>query len=203
MERARATAELVPLDTKSPVWGKAFVVAPLVLVGTLEDDGSPDVAPKHMAMPVGWQNRYCFVCSPRHATLRNAVARGAFTVSFPRPDQIVEASMAAGGRDEDATKPSLAALATFPATTVEGPLVEGCYLYLECRLDRVVEGLGENALVIGDVVAAAVAEDALRASDADDADVVAESPLLAYLSPGRFASVRESLSFPFPADFHH
>lgn len=201
MERPEAPVALVPLDVESPIWDRVFHVSPLVLVGTLEDDGTPDVAPKHMAMPLGWQNRYCFVCSPRHATLRNAIARRAFTVSFPRPDQIVEASLAAGGRAEDSTKPSLAAVRTFPATEVEGPLVEGCYFYLECRLDRVLEGLGENALVLGEIVAASVAEDALRVSDGDDADLIAGSPLLAYLSPGRFAALRDSLSFPFPIDF--
>jgi flavin reductase (DIM6/NTAB) family NADH-FMN oxidoreductase RutF len=201
MATARLPAGFVSLATETPIWEKVFVVAPLVLVGTLEDDGAPDVAPKHMAMPLGWQNRYCFVCAPRHATFRNAVARAAFTVSFPRPGQIVETSLAAGGRAEDASKPSLAALRTFPATVVEGVLVEGCYLYLECRLERVVEGFGDNVLVVGEVVAAGVAEEALRGADVDDADAIAKDPLLTYLSPGRFAAVGESHAFPYPVDF--
>ena len=200
MPATQRPTDLVSLDVDSPIWARVFTISPLVLVGTLEEDGAPDIAPKHMAMPLGWQNLFCFVCSRRHATLRNAEARGAFTVSFPRPDHIVEASLAAGGRAEDSSKPSLAALTTFPATEVEGPLVEGCYLYLECRLERIVEGFGENALVVGEVVAASVAEDALRISDGDDADTIASSPLLAYLSPGRFASVERSLSFPFTVD---
>lgn len=193
--------DLVSLPTDEPVWTRVFTVSPLVLVGTLESDGTVDIAPKHMAMPLGWQNLFCFVCSRRHATLRNAEATGTFTVSFPRPDHIVDASMAAAGRAEDDTKPSLAALTTFPASTVEGPLVEGCYLYLECRLERIVEGFGESALVVGEVVAASASEDALRVSDGDDADTIAGDPLLAYLSPGRFAAVERSLSFPFPVDF--
>jgi flavin reductase (DIM6/NTAB) family NADH-FMN oxidoreductase RutF len=201
METTRLPTGLVRLATTSPIWGKTFLVAPLVLVGTLEDDGTPDIAPKHMAMPLGWQNRFCFVCSPRHATLRNAIGRGAFTVSFPRPSQIVQASLAAGGRAEDDSKPSLGALRTFPATEVDGVLVDGCYLYLECRLERVVDGFGDYLLAVGEIVAAAAAEDAVRLSDDDDADVIAESPLLAYLSPGRFAAVGESLSFPYPIDF--
>ena len=41
---------------------------------------------------------------------------------------------------------------------------------------------------------------ALRASDADDSDVIHASPLLAYLAPGRFASIGASLSFPFHVD---
>ncbi|GIU95856.1 MAG: hypothetical protein KatS3mg012_2313 [Gaiellaceae bacterium] len=195
------TPDLVSLPLDEPVWTKVFVVSPLVLVGTLEDDGSPDVAPKHQAMPLGWQNLFCFVCSRRHATLRNAEARGVFTVSFPRPGHILDASMAAGGRVDDSSKPSLAALETFPARVVEGPLVAGCYLYLECRVERIVEGFGENALVVGEIVAASAPEESVRVSDGDDADTIARDPLLAYLSPGRFAAVERSLSFPFPIDF--
>jgi flavin reductase (DIM6/NTAB) family NADH-FMN oxidoreductase RutF len=190
----------VAIPTDSPVWSSFFTVAPLVLVATRERDGH-DIAPKHMAMPLGWQNYYCFVCSPRHATQRNIEGTGEFTVSYPRPEQIVQTSMAAGSREEDDSKPSLAALETFPATVVDGVLVKDAYLWLECTLERVVDGFGDNSLIIGSVVAASVDERALRASDSDDSDVVHASPLLAYLSPGRFASVGESYSFPFPADF--
>ena len=161
---------------------KCSTLRRFVLVGTLEDDGTPDLAPKHMAMPLGRESRFCFVCSYRHATLRNAIAREAFTVSFPRPGQILDTSLAAGGRAEDSSKPGLAALRTFPATAVEGVLVEGCYLHLECRLERIVEGFDDSVLVVGEVVAADVAEDAARHSDDDDADVIAASPLLVYVS---------------------
>jgi flavin reductase (DIM6/NTAB) family NADH-FMN oxidoreductase RutF len=194
-------ATIVPISTDAPIWSRAFIVAPLVLVGTLEGDGSPDVAPKHMAMPLGWQNRFCFVCAPRHATYRNAVARGAFTVSFPLPGQIVETSLAAGGRAADSSKPSLAAVRTFPARAVDGVLVEGCYLWLECELERVIDGLGDNSLVIGTVVAAAADDRALRDPERDDADLLHALPLIAYLSPGRFARIDDTQAFPFPVDF--
>jgi flavin reductase (DIM6/NTAB) family NADH-FMN oxidoreductase RutF len=190
----------VPIPTDSPVWASFFTVAPLVLVATREPDGRHDIAPKHMAMPLGWQNHYCFACSPRHATQRNIERTREFTVSFPRAEQIVGVSMAAAPREADDSKPSLAALDTFPATKVDGVLVEDSYLWLECELDRVIEGFGDNSLIIGSVVAAAVDERALRASDADDSDVIHASPLLAYLAPGRFASIGESLSFPFHVD---
>jgi flavin reductase (DIM6/NTAB) family NADH-FMN oxidoreductase RutF len=192
---------IVPISTDEPIWSRTFMVAPLVLVGTLEDDGSPDVAPKHMAMPLGWQNRFCFVCTPRHATYRNAVARRAFTVSFPLPDRIVATSLAAGARADDSSKSSLAAVPTFPARAVDGVLVEGCYLWLECRLERVIDGFGDNGLVIGDVVAAAADERALRDPETDDADLLHALPLVAYLSPGRFARIDDTQAFPFPIDF--
>lgn len=192
---------LVPLDTGRPIWSQVFLVAPLVLVATREPGGGHDVAPKHMAMPLGWENLFGFVCSPRHATQRNALATGAFTVGFPRPEQVVQISMAAAPREGDATKPSLSALPTVPARVIDGVLVEGCALQLECELERVVDDLGPNSLIVGRVVAAAADPRALRGDDRDDADVVHEVPLLAYLSPGRFAAVDRSLSFPFPVGF--
>ncbi len=193
---------IIPVSTAAPVWAKFFVVSPLVLVGTLRADGTHDLAPKHMAMPLGWANYFCFVCTPAHETYANAVGRGAFTVSFPGPDQIVLASLAAAPHEVDSSKPSLAALETFPASAVPGVLVEGCYLFLECRLDRVVDGFGEASLVVGEVVAAGVDERALRAWERDDAELIHGRPLLAYLHPGRFAAVDRSFSFPFPVDFH-
>jgi flavin reductase (DIM6/NTAB) family NADH-FMN oxidoreductase RutF len=195
-----AAHRAVPVPTDSPIWSRFFTIAPLVLVGTKEGEGH-DLAPKHMAMPLGWDNYFCFVCSPTHATQVNAERTGEFTVSFPRPGQIVETSLAAAPREADSSKPSLAAVPTFPAREVDGVLVEDAYLWLECRLDRIIDGFGANTLVIGRVVAASVEEGALRASDSDDADVIREQPLLAYLSPGRFASVSESFSFPFHANF--
>jgi flavin reductase (DIM6/NTAB) family NADH-FMN oxidoreductase RutF len=192
----------VSLPVDSPVWPSFFTVAPLVIVGTVEPDGqSHDLAPKHMAMPLGWSNFFCFACSPRHATQSNAQRTGEFTVSFPRPEQIVTTSLAAGPRDDAGEKPGLGAIPTFPSAKVEGVLVRDAYLWLECSLDRVVEGFGENTLIIGEVVAAAVDERSLRTSEDDDSDLVADSPLLAYLSPGRFARISQTYSFPFHTDF--
>jgi flavin reductase (DIM6/NTAB) family NADH-FMN oxidoreductase RutF len=190
------TQRVIPVSTERPIWSRFFTVAPLVIVGTVEGEGH-DLAAKHMAMPLGWDNFFCFVCSPEHATQGNAERSGAFTVSFPRPDGIVAASLSAAPREDDNTKPGLAGIATFPARTVGGVLVEDAYLWLECKLDRIVDGFGRNTLIVGRVVAAAAAADALRAADDDDADLVFRPPLLAYLSPGRFARVSESFSFPF------
>jgi flavin reductase (DIM6/NTAB) family NADH-FMN oxidoreductase RutF len=192
---------IVALPTDAPVWGRVFTVSPLVLVGTIDPNGAPDLAPKHMATPLGWSNYFAFVCSPRHGTYANAAARGVFTVSYPQPSQILQASLAAGRRQPDDSKPTLAALQTFPADVVDGVLVTGCSFWLECELDRVIDGFGENSLVIGRVVAAAADERALRDADRDDGDLIHETPLLAFLSPGRFAQIDESNAFPFPADF--
>ena len=79
-------------------------------------------------------------------------------------------------------------------------LVEGASIQLECELDRIVDGFGDNSLVVGRIVAAYADPAALRDADRSPEDVLAASPLLAYVSPGRFATIDHAHSFPFPED---
>ena len=199
--KRHAREDILTLYKDLPVWEQVFTVNPLVVVGTRERGGGYDLAPKHMAFPVGWEDYFGFVCTPRHNTYHNAKRESVFTVSYPRPTQVVLASLAAAPREGDSSKPLLDALRTFPASEVDGIFVEEAYLFLECVLDRIVDGFGENSLIAGRVVAAHVHRDYLRASERDDHDLIYESPLLAYLEPGRYARVAESYSFPFPAGF--
>jgi flavin reductase (DIM6/NTAB) family NADH-FMN oxidoreductase RutF len=194
------TDDLVELQVGDTFWERVFTVAPLVLVGTKEAEGW-DFAPKHMAMPLGFEGFYCFVCTPRHATYSNLRKHPQFTVSFPGPEQIIESSLAAGGRYEHDVKPSLAAIPSEPARVVDGRVVAGCPLYLECELERIIDGFGSMSLIVGRIVAAFATHEALRNGEVDDADLIHRLGLLAYLPPGRFAAVRESLSFPYPLDF--
>ena len=192
------TRPSVELDLRTPVWERVHTIAPLVLVGTREPDGRYDLAPKHMALPLGWQNYFGFVCTPRHSTYANAQRERAFTVCFPTAAQLIETSLAASPRCDDGTKPASAALVTTPATRVQGPLVTGAYLQLECELERIVEGFGENGLVVGRVVAAWADPAALIDVDREPADVLHAAPPIAYVHPGRFLAVDHAQSFPFP-----
>jgi flavin reductase (DIM6/NTAB) family NADH-FMN oxidoreductase RutF len=191
----------IPLGVDRPIWDRFFTVAPLVVIGSKEPDGTYDFAPKHMAMPLGWQNYYAFVCSPQHGTYRNIRRERQFTVSFPRPTAIVASSLAASPRCEDDTKPALGLLPRRRATTVDGVLVDDCYLYLECTLHSMLDGFGANSLIIGDVVAASASEDYLRMDDRDGGEQLFHSPLLVYVSPGRYATLRETAQFPLPEGF--
>ena len=195
------TAALIELDTSSSIWESFFTVFPLVVIGTREADGSDDLAPKHMAMPMSWKNHFGFVCTPRHNTYQNIQRDRQFSVTYMRPSQTVLASLAATPRCEDGSKPITQALPTFAAETINAAFVEDGYLFLECELQQIVDELGENSLIIGRIISARVAEDALRSSDQDDEDLVYSAPLLAYLYPGRFAEIVSSNKLPFPAGF--
>lgn len=193
-----AYSGLEQLDPREDLWSRIYTVAPLVLVGTEDSDGSPDLAPKHMAFPLGWDNYFGFVCTPRHATYANVERCGSFTVSYPRPADVVATSLTASPRSEEA-KPIVELLDTFRARTANGVFVRNSYLYLECKLKEIVDGFGVNSLIAGEIIAAYADPAALRSSDRDDADLLVQSPQLAYLYPGRFAIIEHTQAFPFPA----
>lgn len=194
--------QLVTLDLQEPLWDRFFTVAPLIIVGSKEKDGSYDLAPKHMAIPLGCGNYFGFICTPRHNTYHNVQREKTFTVSFPRPEQVILTSLSAAPRCEDHSKPTLSILPTFSASIVDGVFLQDAYLFLECELDRIIDGFGENGLIAGKVMAAHVQKQALRVSDLDDQDLLLKSPLLAYLNPGRYAKIDHSNSFPFHSGFH-
>jgi flavin reductase (DIM6/NTAB) family NADH-FMN oxidoreductase RutF len=190
------------------LWETVFSVAPLVLVGTREEDGAYDLAPKHLAFPMSWEGHFGFVCTPRHGTYQNCQREGVFTVSYPRASQVVLASLTASPRcgidsGAETAKPIVAAVPTFPAQQIDGELVSGAYLFLECEVDRIIDGFGDNSLICGRIVAAHACERAIRHVDVDDQDVIADAPLLVYVSPGRYARVETTNAFPFPKDMAH
>lgn len=193
--------ELVTLDLDRPIWERFFTVAPLVVVGTCEDD-TYTLAPKHMAMPLGGERYYGFACTPRHPTYQNIKETGHFTVSYPRPGETTAASFTVSERnDGPELEPSvLEKLPTIPATVIDGVFLKDAYLFLECELDRTVDDLDGGSLIIGRVVAVHVREEALRVFDGNDQELVHEMPLLAYLHPGRYATVRDTHALPFSAD---
>ncbi|MFP4189003.1 MAG: flavin reductase family protein [Halobacteriales archaeon] len=193
--------ELVTLQPDQPFFETVYTPAPLVIVGTREPDGSDDLAPKHMAFPLGWSDRFGFVCTPEHSTYRNAERTGAFTVSYPRPENVLEATLAAAPRDDEGDKPSLEGIETDVADEVDAPVVSDAYAVLECELDRTVDGFGSASLVAGEAVAKHVHSDAYRSDDDEPEDLFRRAPPLVYFYPDRFAEVDETQAFPFPEGF--
>lgn len=201
-EMEKSTAEqVIPLSLSAPVWDRVFTVAPLVIIGTREADGRYNLAPKHLVTPLSWTNFFGFVCTPHHATYHNIKREGVFTVSYPRPNQMVLTSLTASPREDDGSKPGLSALPTWPAQHIDGFFIEDAYLFFECQLDRIVDDFDINSLIAGRIIAAYAASDSVRQEDGDDNDLMANAPLLAYLNWGRFARIDESFAFPFMSKF--
>lgn len=193
--------DVVTLHPEQPFFETLYTATPLVIVGTREPDGTGDLAPKHMAIPLGWDGYFGFVCTPEHGTYTNAERTGSFTVSYPRPENILEASLAAAPREPSGSKPSIEGIETVDAETVDAPAVADAYGVLECELDRVVGEFGRAELVVGKVVEKHVHVDAYRSDDIEPEELLERAPALTYLYPDRFASVSETQAFPFPDGF--
>ena len=194
----RLADDIISLDVSDPIWERFFLLAPMVLIGTLEADGRADFAPKHMATPMSWENYFGFVCTPRHGTYKNIERTGAFTVTYPRPSQVLYTSLAATPRCDENSTPVLQAFETLPATQIEGVFIADGYVFLECELFKIFDGFGVNSLITGAVKAAHVHKDSLRASELDDQDLIKRAPMLAYIHPWRFASISDTQRFPLP-----
>lgn len=193
--------DLVALQPDQPFFETLYTVAPLVIVGTREEDGSENLAPKHMAIPLGWSDYFGFVCTPEHGTYRNVERTGVFTVSYPRPEDVLETSLAAAPRNTEGEKISLTEIETVDADTVDAPAVDGAYGVLECELDRIVEGFDGAGLIAGEVRAKYVHTDAYRSDDVEPEELLQRAPALAHLYPDRFTEVSETRAFPFPEGF--
>lgn len=193
--------ELVSLDLEGSPWEQVFTVAPLVIVGSVEASGALDLAPKHLAMPLGWGRYFGFVCREEHSTYRNIRRRREFSVTYPVAGELLLTSLAASPREADDTKPALSVHPTLEPERIATPLFAGGYLFLECRLHRIVDGFGPHSLIAGEIVAARARRDARRLLEIDEDAVVRRTRLLAFVSPSRFAEIHDSRSFPFPKGF--
>jgi len=185
------------LDLNRFVGRNFFWPEGIVLVTTLSPDGMPNVAPKTQAAPVGRRNFWSFACTPSHHTHKYIEAGGEFVINIPGPELIKNISLAARrfALDEDEIRGS--ELTAMPSREVSPPSIAECRVHLECRLHRIVEGLGEDSLIIGRVVAASADSDIIDPSP----DSLQRHPLLVYVYPDHWTMVKEAERFRFPAEY--
>lgn len=193
----------IDITSDPNLWNRFFCVYSLVIIGSKEENGAYNLAPKHMAMPMGFSNHFGFMGTPRKATYQNILREGVFTVSYPRPDQLVVSSLTASRREDDDSKPIIDYLPTVDSKQIDGKFLKNSYLQLECKLYEILGKFGEWELLTGEIVGAYVHEDALRkdGEDRDDNELIHNAPLLAYLHPDRFSEIVDSHAFPLPKNF--
>jgi flavin reductase (DIM6/NTAB) family NADH-FMN oxidoreductase RutF len=183
------------------LWDRFYLPYSLVVIGSKEKNAF-DLAPKHMAMPLGWENYFGFVCTPRHATYKNIKKHGTFTVSFPKVDQLAFASLAASPRSKkENEKVILKHIETIPAEIVDGVFLKDSILMFECNLHKIYDDFGKSSLISGKIIKAKIDIDYLRVSDINDQLLIYNHPILSYLYPDRYAIIKETVAFPFPKGF--
>ncbi len=132
----------------------------VVLVSTVDEDGTPDVMPAGWSMVASYQPPM-FAVSVGHTRYTHELVRSRkeFVVAFPGPglEEAIAYTGSCSGRDVK-EKVANAGLAVFEASLVEPPLLEDCVVNLECELAGELEA-GDHTIFLGRVVAAHVAPD--------------------------------------------
>ena len=137
-----AAQRAIPIPVERPIWGRFFTVAPLVIVGTVEGEGYDLAAEAHGdAARLG--QLLLLRLQPRAPDPGQRRADGRLHGQLPAPGRDPRRQPRRPPRaPRTSQSPALAAIRTFPAREVHGVLVEDSYLWLECELDRIVDGFG-------------------------------------------------------------
>jgi flavin reductase (DIM6/NTAB) family NADH-FMN oxidoreductase RutF len=145
---------------------------PALLVSTLHEDGTPNVAPFSLVCFAGYANvedfdettkglmlalgDYTSEAIKNKATYRNIVRDGEFVVNIP-PSSLVLDIVAGTSKQKGRAKKPFAGLTPEPSLVIGPPGVQECPISYECRKMRVDDfGMGHE-IVWGELVAARVA----------------------------------------------
>jgi flavin reductase (DIM6/NTAB) family NADH-FMN oxidoreductase RutF len=155
--------EKVAFDPDKHTWRPSPLIGQIVLVTTLNADGTSNIAPKSWISMMAFEPPILALgCNVQHWTGRNILERGEFVVNVP------EAELAeAVWRTCDLPHPCPVEAAGFtpvPSLKVRPPRVGECRAHLECVLDRHLT-YGDELVVFGRIVAGSVDAVALGADD--------------------------------------
>ncbi len=126
---------------------------PAVLVGTFDDDGTPN------AMTAAWTGICCqrppcigVAIRQNRLTLQNIEARRCFTVNIPSTDLVTEVDYLGivSGREEP-EKLHIAQIEAVPGHKVDAPILTDCPINLECD-GRNKLAIGSHYWVIGEIL---------------------------------------------------
>ena len=122
---------------------------PVFIIGSYDENGVPD------AMNAVWggiseANEIAMCLSEEHKTVKNILARGAFTVSMGTTDQVVACDYVGlvSGNDEP-KKMEKAGFHTTKSEFVDAPLIDELPMAVECKL---VSYDPETCRMVGEVV---------------------------------------------------
>jgi flavin reductase (DIM6/NTAB) family NADH-FMN oxidoreductase RutF len=178
--------EKIRFTTDKRSWHPSPLLGQVVLVTTLNEDGTSNLAPKSWVSMMAFRPALLALgCNSSHWTARNALRTGEFVVNVPGAELAAAAWRAAElphpRQVEDV------GLTSRPAARVAPPLIEECKAHLECRVARHV-AFDNEVVIFGEILDAALDRAAL---DRDDPYSYLE--LLVFLEGGMFGVVDSAL----------
>ncbi len=151
----------LPLSTTE--WRPAPLVGQVVLVTTLNEDGTTNIAPKCWASMVASEPpTLAFNCNLQHWTARNILRSREFVVNVPGAE--IASTVWATGHLPHPRPVEAAGFTPLAAAQVKPPRVAECRVHLECVLDRHLN-YGQEVVLFGRIVAASADKTITKAKD--------------------------------------
>ena len=161
-----------------------FVVRPIVLVITVNREGTPNAAVKTNFMTVSSMKHYAFSCSPEHHTYQNIMENGEFVVNVPTEDIVTQVLKAAITTEKlcpvGVNEIENAGLTPIPSEKVKPPKIKECVAHYECLLDWF-----KDNIIVGKVVAASVDNTLMDGTDERKPIVINAQGLDGYATVGK------------------
>jgi flavin reductase (DIM6/NTAB) family NADH-FMN oxidoreductase RutF len=155
--------EKVALSLDKHSWHPSPLMGQVVLVTTLNEDGTSNVAPKSWISMMAFDPPILALgCNKKHWTARNILARKEYVVNVPG-DDLVDTVW----RMVDLPHPrpiEATGLTAVAAANIGPPRIEECKAHLECVLDRHL-AYGDEVVLLGRIVGASVDKEAVSAED--------------------------------------
>lgn len=135
-------------DFRRGVWHQTATTVALV---TTRDSEREDVMACEWAMLVSMNPmRFVISVGPRHATHDLIERTGVFGLSFCSEGQAALSHVSGSYSLNDTDKWTLASFPTYPAKTIDVPMIEGSALNVECHVIA-TNPLGDHTVFIGEV----------------------------------------------------
>ena len=161
-----------------------FVICPIVLITTVNREGTPNAAVKTNFMTVSSMKHYAFSCSPEHHTYQNIMENGEFVVNVPTEDIVTQVLKAAITTEKlcpvGVNEIENAGLTPIPSEKVKPPRIKECIAHYECLLDWF-----KDNIIVGKVVAASVDNTLMDGTDERKPIVINAQGLHGYATVGK------------------
>ncbi|MCB5183593.1 flavin reductase family protein [Methylobacillus gramineus] len=173
---------------------------PVVLVSATHA-GKQNIMAAAWNMPLDFDPAKIAVVIDKNTYTRGLIeGAGTFAINVPciQQSEIVMQVGSSSGKEErfiETDKFAAYHLPTFPAASIEAPLLEGCVAWLECRLLQEVENQQKYDLFIGEVVAA-YADTRVFSNGRWHFEGQDQLRTLHYIAGGAFFATGDSLSIP-------
>jgi flavin reductase (DIM6/NTAB) family NADH-FMN oxidoreductase RutF len=135
---------------------------PTIIVTTKSSEGNVNAAPFSFAMPVSINPPLlAFASVPTHHTFKNIEKTGEFVVNIPNEDILGKLWITGEKFPEEVNEIEQAGLTQTDSVKVLPPKIEDCIARMECKVHWIKDA-GDHKLIVGEIIHADVAKDALK-----------------------------------------